>query len=65
MKNFAIAVMKAHGYGAENGQPSSHIAPKQGAILLWNESAPGMRIVKKVCGALVLVGGLYLIYTAH
>jgi len=33
--------------------------------LHWNETSPGMQIVKKVCGALVLVGGLYLIYTAH
>jgi len=33
--------------------------------LQWNETSSGMRIVKKVCGALVLVGGLYLIYTAH
>ena len=33
--------------------------------LQWNETSPGMRIVKKVCGALVLAGGLYLIYTAH
>jgi len=33
--------------------------------LQWNETSSGMRIVKKVCGALVLVGGLYLIHTAH
>lgn len=33
--------------------------------LRWNESSPGMRIIKKVCGALVLLGGLYLIYSAH
>lgn len=30
----------------------------------WNESSKGSRILKKVCGLLVLLGGLYLIYTA-
>lgn len=33
--------------------------------LKWNESSTGMRTVKKICGALVLLGGLYLIYTAR
>ncbi len=33
--------------------------------LKWNENSPGIRIVKQVCGALVLGGGLYLIYSAH
>jgi len=31
----------------------------------WNERSKGSVILKKVCGALVLVGGLYLIYTAR
>jgi len=30
----------------------------------WNESSKGAIILKKICGALVLLGGLYLIYTA-
>ena len=30
----------------------------------WNERSKGAVIVKKVCGVLVLVAGLYLIYTA-
>ena len=30
----------------------------------WNESSKGAIIMKKVCGILVLLGGLYLIYTA-
>ncbi|MDF7807482.1 cytochrome c biogenesis protein CcdA [Pontiellaceae bacterium B12219] len=30
----------------------------------WNESSKGAVILKKVCGVLVLLGGLYLIYTA-
>jgi cytochrome c-type biogenesis protein len=32
--------------------------------LNWNEKSRGAVILKKVCGALVLLGGLYLIYTA-
>ncbi len=31
----------------------------------WNEKSHGAVIMKKVCGALVLLGGFYLIYTAH
>ena len=30
----------------------------------WNERSKGAVIVKKVCGVLVILGGLYLIYTA-
>jgi cytochrome c-type biogenesis protein len=33
--------------------------------LNWNESSKGMQIVKQVCGVLVLLGGLYLLYTAQ
>jgi len=33
--------------------------------LNWNERSKGALIVKKVCGVLVLLGGLYLIYTAR
>jgi cytochrome c-type biogenesis protein len=33
--------------------------------LNWNEKAKGAAILKKVCGGLVLLGGLYLIYTAR
>lgn len=33
--------------------------------LHWNESSKGMQIVKQVCGVLVLLGGLYLLYTAQ
>ena len=32
--------------------------------LRWNERSNGATIVKKVCGALVLLGGVYLIYSA-
>jgi cytochrome c-type biogenesis protein len=33
--------------------------------LNWNEKAKGASILKKVCGGLVLLGGLYLIYQAR
>jgi cytochrome c-type biogenesis protein len=32
--------------------------------LNWNEKSKGAAILKKVCGVLVLLGGIYLIYTA-
>ncbi len=32
--------------------------------LNWNESSKGAVILKRVCGALVLLGGLYVLYTA-
>ena len=32
--------------------------------LRWNETSMATNIVKKICGILVLFGGLYLIYTA-
>ena len=32
--------------------------------LNWNEKFKGPRILKKVCGGLLLLGGIYLIYTA-
>jgi cytochrome c-type biogenesis protein len=32
--------------------------------LNWNEKSKGSVIVKKVCGVLVILGGLYLIYAA-
>jgi len=31
----------------------------------WNESSKGAVVLKKICGLLVLLGGLYLIYTAR
>jgi cytochrome c-type biogenesis protein len=33
--------------------------------LEWNENSKGALILKKVCGVLVLLGGLYLLYTAR
>ena len=33
--------------------------------LNWNEQSRGADILKKVCGVLVLLGGVYLVYTAR
>lgn len=33
--------------------------------LNWNEESKGVSILKKVCGALVLCGGVYLIYSVN
>jgi len=33
-------------------------------FLNWNENSRGTTLVKKVCGVLVLLGGLYMIYVA-
>jgi len=32
--------------------------------LKWNERSQGAVILKKICGGLVILGGLYLIYSA-
>ncbi len=31
----------------------------------WNEKSRGAIILKKICGVLVLIGGLYLIFIAN
>ncbi|MEN6309691.1 MAG: cytochrome c biogenesis protein CcdA [Anaerohalosphaeraceae bacterium] len=31
----------------------------------WNEQSKGSAILKKICGVLVLLGGLYMLYTAR
>ena len=33
-------------------------------FLNWNEQSKGVAIVKGVCGVLVLLGGVWLIYSA-
>jgi cytochrome c-type biogenesis protein len=30
----------------------------------WNEKSKGAIILKRICGVLVLLGGLYMIYTS-
>jgi cytochrome c-type biogenesis protein len=31
----------------------------------WSERSRGAVVVKRVCGALVILGGIYLLYTAR
>lgn len=31
----------------------------------WNEQSTGSRVVKTICGVLIILAGLYLIYTTH
>jgi len=31
----------------------------------WNEKSKGSAVLKKICGVLVLLGGIYLIYTSR
>lgn len=33
--------------------------------LNWNEKSKGASILKRICGVLVMLGGVYLIYAAH
>jgi cytochrome c-type biogenesis protein len=33
--------------------------------LNWNEKSKGTDILKKICGVLVILGGIYLIYTVY
>jgi cytochrome c-type biogenesis protein len=33
-------------------------------FLNWNEQSKGVTVVKAVCGVLVILGGIWLIYTA-
>jgi cytochrome c-type biogenesis protein len=33
--------------------------------LKWNETSKGITVVKRICGALVILGGCYLIYVAR
>jgi cytochrome c-type biogenesis protein len=63
---YAIALLLAFGVG----HCSVIVAAGTSAeavqhYLNWNERSRGADILKKVCGVLVLLGGLYLIYTAH
>jgi cytochrome c-type biogenesis protein len=63
---YAIALLLAFGVGHCSvivAAGTSAEAVQQ--YLNWNERSRGVDILKKVCGALVLLGGLYLIYTAH
>jgi len=62
---YAIALLAAYGVGHCSvivaAGTSTEVVER---YLRWNEQSGGAVIVKKVCGALVLLGGVYLIYSA-
>lgn len=62
---YAIALLAAYGVGHCSvivaAGTSTEVVER---YLRWNEQSGGAVIVKKVCGALVLLGGIYLIYSA-
>ncbi|MCX6089438.1 MAG: cytochrome C biogenesis protein [Candidatus Atribacteria bacterium] len=62
---FAAALLTAYGIGHCSviviaGTSTQMVR----TFLRWNEASPASGIIKKICGVLVLAGGLYLIYTA-
>jgi len=62
---FGVALLGAYGLGHCSVIVAA--GTSAGAVqryLNWNERSKGAVIVKKVCGVLVLLGGLCLIYTA-
>jgi cytochrome c-type biogenesis protein len=62
-----LGVLLVGMYGAGHCSVIVAAGTSAGAVqryLNWNERSKGALIVKKVCGVLVLLGGLYLIYTA-
>ncbi len=63
---FAASLLMAYGVGHCSvivaGGTSAEAVQK---YLAWNQSNGRMTLIKRVCGALVLLGGLYMVYTAH
>ncbi|MDI6813806.1 MAG: cytochrome c biogenesis protein CcdA [Desulfitobacteriaceae bacterium] len=62
---YAVALLAAYGVGhcsviVAAGTSTEAVE----RYLRWNDKSNGAVIVKKVCGALVLLGGVYLIYSA-
>jgi cytochrome c-type biogenesis protein len=62
---YAAALLLAYGIGhcgviAAAGGSTEAVQ----RYLNWNEASAGMKVVKKVCGVLVILGGLYLVYKA-
>jgi cytochrome c-type biogenesis protein len=62
---YAVALLAAYGIGHCSvivaAGTSTEVVER---YLSWNEKSNSAAIVKKVCGVLVLLGGVYLIYSA-
>lgn len=62
---YAVALLVVYGVGhCSVIVAAGTLTEKVEQYLRWNEKSNGAVIVKKVCGALVLLGGVYLIYSA-
>jgi len=63
---FAAALLAAYGIGhcAVIALAGGSVAGVQ-RYLTWSREGRGTVLVKKLCGALVIAGGLYMVYTAH
>jgi len=63
---YGISLLMAYGIGHCSvivlAGTSTELVQK---YLNWNENSPGAVILRKACGVLVLLGGLYLIYTGR
>jgi len=65
--NMALGVLLLFAYGVGHCSVIVAAGTSTGIVqqyLEWNANSRGTLIMKKVCGALVILGGLYLIYTA-
>jgi len=63
---YAAALLLAYGFGhcaviVAAGASTEAVQ----RVLRWNQGSQPLAILKKVCGVLVLAGGLWMIYTAH
>ena len=63
---YAVALLAAYGIGhcaviVAAGTSTEAVQN----YLNWNERSKGITIVKKICGVLVMLGGVYLIYVAQ
>ena len=66
-KNFLYAALLLAAYGIGHCSVIVAAGTSTEAVqnyLNWNEKSKGINIVKRICGVLVMLGGVYLIYVA-
>jgi cytochrome c-type biogenesis protein len=63
---YSIALLLAYGIGhCSVIVAAGTFAEAVQHYLNWNERSKGVAIVKKICGVLVILGGVYLVYSAR
>lgn len=63
---YAVALLAAYGIGHCSVIVAAGTSTEAVQNYLdWNEKSKGVTIVKRICGVLVMLGGVYLIYIAH